>query len=172
MLLERSATARAWAVRALVGCVLAWGLGVGACAVVVARSSAHAFVWTVGLAGRTGYSPAFVVDLEREHVVLVATVLLLVPVVLAALGLEDTRDRVRHAVQHDERLRSRWSPVPVAAAVALLPNLLGCLWVSGNRPGPDLMVVPQAWPLLVAVLGPVAWVVVTYLLPWRGTAPG
>lgn len=172
-LARRTAAAGRWSRAALVGSAIAWGVGVLTSALAVAASAENTLVWSVGWAGRTSQYSAVAVDVEREDAVAVAAALLAVPVLLAAVGLARTRVRVRHAEQHAGRLLSSWSPAAAVVAVALLPNVVGCLWVSGTRPGSDMLLVPQAWPLFAVVLGPMVWALLVGFVPgYRGGPEG
>lgn len=152
----RAAADRRWARRVLVGCTIAWVVGVVASSAAVAVTGADVFVW--GFAGgKVATTPATVTAGPGGALALAAT-LLAVPLVLAAVGVVVVRDRSSSDGRAPVVLYGTASSnIAAVAAVALVPNVVGCLWVSGARPGSDLLVAPMAWPIFAAVVTPAAW---------------
>jgi hypothetical protein len=88
---------------------------------------------------------------------LLAALLLALPVVLAAYGLFQTRDRAREIRQDGPAPLSTWSRA--GAVAALVPNLLACFWLSATGlASSSLMDLAEARPCIAAVFVPIAWV--------------
>lgn len=159
----RAAADRRRARRTLVGCAIAWVVGVAASAAAVVATGADELLW--GLASRrTGQDPAtFAVG--PVGALVLAALLLAVPVLLAVAGDVAARERPADAARPSTARRTALTGAAAVAAVALVPNVAGCLWVSGARPGSSLLVVPMVWPWVAIVFGPVLWAA-RDLLPW------
>lgn len=150
---ERYARGRRWAHIALIGSVSAWLITVVAAGVILSAVDTETFRWGIAWPSRRGGAP-LELDVARGHVLVLAASLLVIPVCLAAVGLVQTRELTRLARQDHPRHVSFWSQAGALAAAALAPNAIGCLWVSATRPSSDLLFLPEAWPAITLLLGP------------------
>jgi hypothetical protein len=154
---QRAVAAVRWADRALVGSAVASVVTVAASAALVARADAPTYLW--GLLGptRTG-SPPLEFHVAGADVMVLVVALMVIPPVLAAVGRTRTRDVAGDVRQHRPAPLSVWSQAGAVSAAALLPNVLGCLWLSAIRPlSSDLFFFPEVWPYVAVVFLPLAW---------------
>jgi hypothetical protein len=142
---RRGSGATRWASRALVTSIVAWLAALALSAIVVSATDVSSFVWGIVWPSRRHGNVPLEVEVTRGAVVPLTTFLLACPIALALVGLIQTRERSREAREDRPHPLYIWSRAGVAA-LALVPNVLGCLWVSATSPGSDLVVLPEAWP--------------------------